>query len=89
MLKNHLKNIAILIVCTFTLSVCFAHANDKNKYHPSMLIYKKPATSWVEALPLGNGRLGAMVYGAPEMEHIQLNENTITNYKQSPVSLPN
>ncbi|HEY4785889.1 MAG TPA: glycoside hydrolase family 95 protein, partial [Bacteroidales bacterium] len=40
------------------------------------LWYDKPAKYWVEALPLGNGRLGAMVYGIPESDTIQLNENT-------------
>lgn len=41
------------------------------------LWYSKPATKFEEALPLGNGRLGAMVYGNPTNELIQLNENTI------------
>ncbi|MCX2836639.1 glycoside hydrolase family 95 protein [Salinimicrobium sp. MT39] len=41
------------------------------------LWYDKPAEKWVEALPVGNGRLGAMVYGDPQEEIIQLNENTI------------
>ncbi len=41
------------------------------------LIYDKPAAEWVEALPIGNGRLGAMVYGATERETIQLNEETM------------
>lgn len=41
------------------------------------LWYDKPAKQWVEALPLGNGRLGAMVFGDPEKEVIQLNENTV------------
>jgi|WetSurMetagenome_2_1015567.scaffolds.fasta_scaffold11016_3 alpha-L-fucosidase 2 len=41
------------------------------------LWYEKPASRWVEALPVGNGRLGAMVYGDPCNEIIQLNENTI------------
>ncbi len=41
------------------------------------LWYDKPAEKWVEALPVGNGRLGAMVYGDPQEEVIQLNENTI------------
>lgn len=36
------------------------------------LWYKQPATQWVEALPLGNSRLGAMVYGIPDNEEIQL-----------------
>jgi hypothetical protein len=41
------------------------------------LWYDKPASVWTEALPLGNGRLGAMVYGTPSVEQIQLNEETI------------
>jgi len=41
------------------------------------LWYKQPAKQWVEALPVGNGRLGAMVFGDPVAETIQLNENTI------------
>src|SRR5690606_2138667 len=41
------------------------------------LWYDKPAEKWVEALPIGNGRLGAMVYGDPREEVIQLNENTV------------
>ncbi len=41
------------------------------------LWYDQPAKQWVEALPVGNGRLGAMVYGDPANEVIQLNENTL------------
>jgi len=41
------------------------------------LWYNKPAKAWEEALPMGNSRLGAMVYGVPEREEIQLNEETI------------
>ena len=41
------------------------------------LWYNQPAKQWVEALPIGNGRLGAMVFGNPSNEKIQLNENTI------------
>ncbi|CAN5544255.1 glycoside hydrolase family 95 protein [soil metagenome] len=41
------------------------------------LWYKQPAgQSWTDALPIGNGRLGAMVYGNPEQEIIKLNEST-------------
>ena len=39
--------------------------------------YNHPARQWVEALPLGNGRLGAMVYRDPHKETIQLNESTV------------
>ncbi|MDN3670394.1 glycoside hydrolase family 95 protein [Echinicola jeungdonensis] len=41
------------------------------------LWYDEPAEQWVEALPVGNGRLGAMVFGDPDKETIQLNENTL------------
>ena len=41
------------------------------------LWYARPATQWVEALPLGNGRLGAMVWGGGKHERIQLNEDTL------------
>jgi alpha-L-fucosidase 2 len=41
------------------------------------LWYEQPAAQWVEALPLGNGRLGAMVFGRPAQERLQLNEDTL------------
>ncbi len=41
------------------------------------LWYQQPATRWVEALPIGNGRLGAMIYGSLLTERIQLNEDTL------------
>ncbi|WP_420320035.1 glycosyl hydrolase family 95 catalytic domain-containing protein [Flagellimonas sp.] len=41
------------------------------------LWYKNPAVDWNEALPVGNGRLGAMVFGGIQEERIQLNEETI------------
>ena len=42
----------------------------------NVLWYDKPAVEWVEALPLGNSRLGAMVYGGVAEEELQLNEET-------------
>lgn len=41
------------------------------------LWYKKPAANWNEALPIGNGRLGGMIYGRVTNEQIQLNEDSI------------
>lgn len=43
----------------------------------NVLWYRQPAATWNEALPIGNGRLGAMVFGGVQTEHIQLNEDTI------------
>ncbi len=41
------------------------------------LWYERPAAAWVEALPVGNGRLGAMVFGGTTEERIQFNEDTL------------
>lgn len=41
------------------------------------LFFNRPAPSWPDALPVGNGRLGAMVFGNPAVERIQLNEDSI------------
>ena len=41
------------------------------------IYYNKPAANWNEAMPLGNGEIGAMVYGNPEMETIHLNLDTL------------
>lgn len=41
------------------------------------LFYQTPAARWTEALPLGNGRLGAMVFGGIETEQFQLNEDSL------------
>jgi len=39
--------------------------------------YRQPASEWVEALPVGNGRIGAMIFGDPISERLQLNEDTL------------
>ena len=51
------------------------------------LWYRAPAIEWTEALPVGNGRLGAMVFGGIEREQLQLNEETLwTGGPYSPVN---
>src|SRR5262245_8328716 len=47
-----------------------------------LLWYDKPAVDWTDALPVGNGRLGAMIFGGPALEQLQLNEDTL--YAGSP-----
>jgi len=49
-------------------------ARDSRKWR---LWYEQPADRWEEALPLGNGRLGGMVFGGTAKERIQLNEDTL------------
>lgn len=65
------------------VSVCLAQKTDKparvssKAFNPSTYLwYATAATKWDEALPVGNGRLGAMVFGTTEEERIQLNEET-------------
>ena len=67
-----MKNVIFPILC---LALFFeVHAQNKPLLK---LWYEQPAKQWVEALPIGNGRLGAMIYGDPMNEVIQLNENTL------------
>jgi alpha-L-fucosidase 2 len=70
-----LKKLSLLSV---TLLFCSLISNaQKGKPNTMKLWYDKPASNWNEALPLGNGRLAAMVYGNPDKEEIQLNEESI------------
>jgi alpha-L-fucosidase 2 len=54
----------LTLICTLNVSA-------------STLWYEQPSEKWEEALPLGNGRLGAMVYGGIETERLQLNEESL------------
>ena len=44
---------------------------------PLLLWYRQPAAVWTEALPVGNGRIGAMIFGGVSQERLQLNEDTL------------
>ena len=66
---NRKRIILILLVCA-TTSV-FVNAEELS------LWFRQPAANWNEALPVGNGRLGAMVFGGVENERLQLNEETV------------
>lgn len=59
------------------LFICFLLLNLNVFGQDLKLWYNQPANIWEEALPLGNSRLGAMVYGIPQREELQLNEETI------------
>jgi len=52
-----------------------------------LLWYRQPAAAWTEALPIGNGRLGAMVFGRVAQERLQLNHDTL--WAGSPYSADN
>ncbi len=66
--------LALLAVAACTLVEGTARSDGEN---PMVLWYRSPATVWEEALPIGNGRLGAMIYGGAGEETIQLNEATV------------
>ena len=64
-----------LLISLLFISFLTEAATDK----PSdlKLWYLKPASKWTEALPIGNGRLGAMIFGGVEEERVQFNEETL------------
>jgi alpha-L-fucosidase 2 len=64
----------ISILSFFILALAGCTVSEENTLR---LWYDKPAEYWTEALPVGNGRLGAMVFGGVEVEHIQFNEETL------------
>ena len=66
-----MKKIVLITIGAFA-SPGFLFAQNNLK-----LWYKKPAEIWTEALPLGNGRIGAMVFGKVNEELVQLNESTL------------
>lgn len=61
-----------LVLLTLTLALSALAAGE-----PPVLRYDRPAAAWTEALPVGNGRLGAMVFGGIAQERLQLNEETL------------
>lgn len=66
-----------LTILTILAHVCIAPTIQAQQ--PQKLWYTKPAKVWTEALPVGNGRLGAMIFGGVGEELIQLNEATLWN----------
>jgi alpha-L-fucosidase 2 len=67
----------VLVLSLLTLFSCNSSKTERELNPSLMLWYDKPAMNWNEALPIGNGRLGAMVYGGIEKEIIQFNEETL------------
>jgi alpha-L-fucosidase 2 len=86
-MKRILSHLVFACAVAVTLPVFAADQNPNPKPTPGpskegngeapVLWYQKPATQWVEALPVGNGRLGAMVFGGAPEERIQFNESTL------------
>ena len=62
----------VILILLASLYAGSVHASGQH-----LLWYDRPAQNWNEALPIGNGRLGAMVYGNVAADRLQLNEETI------------
>ena len=73
------RAIAVLLAVT-----SFANARAAGDSNRWLLWYDQPAQYWEEALPVGNGRIGAMIYGGVQRDHIQLNEETIWSGAPTP-----
>ena len=72
---NKSLNFAIILVILATFSTACKQEEEKSKYK---LWYNEPATDWMtEALPIGNGEIGGMVFGSVPRERIQITEKTL------------
>ena len=86
-MKRRIHPLYLLIIPVLGFIIFSFKKSDKNQlsFNPSYsLWYDKPAGAWEEALPVGNGRLGAMVFGRPVHEKLQLNDITIWSGKPEP-----
>src|SRR5574344_2044738 len=85
MFSSPLRFLATLGLCVAALSAggaasdsaAVTNADIAAEFNGLTLWYRQPAQEWTESLPVGNGRLGAMVFGGVAAETIQLNEDTI------------
>jgi len=84
--KNLKGKTALIFLVLYVVSTCFVGCVNGSLQDTDesvggsedlQLWYKQPARKWTEALPVGNGRLGAMVFGSTMQERIQLNEDTV------------
>lgn len=70
-----MKHLLVVLFCALSLLSC-TESKQYVKDNNQRLWYNRPAQHWLEALPLGNSRMGAMIYGGITEEEIQLNEET-------------
>ena len=67
-----MKKVLLVLAATLLVACCAREIDQKD----CLMWYDSPAEIWLEALPLGNSHLGAMVYGGVQSEQIQFNEET-------------
>src|ERR1041384_2945954 len=71
-----MKPLFAKFAATFFFAIIFS-ANTFADTNSLVLWYRQPAKNWNEALPIGNGRLGAMIFGGVNLERLQLNEDSL------------
>jgi len=69
--------LTILLLAGMNSGAAFTADDSAKSINRLKLWYNQPAATWEEALPVGNGRLGAMVFGDPVHERLQLNEESL------------
>ncbi len=74
-MKSICKNI-LIVLSTVLITACSGFKEKVNE-QPLKIWFEQPSQKWNEGLPVGNGSLGAMIYGTPAKEIICLNEETI------------
>jgi alpha-L-fucosidase 2 len=70
MTKKIQLTLSMILICSVWISA-------KQTNFDLKLWYTQPASKWLEALPIGNGSLGGMIFGGVEQEHIQFNEESL------------
>ena len=78
----------VLVFGFICFRVYIAGAQPVGEKQPLLLWYTQPAAAWEEALPLGNGRTGAMVFGGVQTERLQLNDNTLWSGYPGTIRMP-
>lgn len=88
--QNLLFNFFVLFLFSYSALVCQNVADKKSSLK---LWYSQPAKAWTEALPIGNGSFGGMIFGRVDSERVQLNDDTFWSGKRydpnNPEALPN
>ena len=90
-MKSKILSVIALIICL--LSVNWLQSIAQSQPSGLKIWFNHPAETWNDALPVGNGRLGAMIFGGTEKEHIELNEATVwtgePRWDANPMALKN
>src|SRR5258706_7160770 len=71
-----MKSFPLFAACVLPIGTTSARAADSPPSRDMLLWYRQPAANWLQALPMGNGLIGAMVFGGVQRERIALNEGT-------------